>query len=47
MIGILPGEFMRGAALKMELQLAELRFGNYNRVFCQGQLRTVLLPGFR
>src|SRR6266481_1453740 len=31
----------------MQLQLAELRLGNYNRVFRQSELRTILVPGFR
>ena len=46
-IRILTREFMRRSAAQMQLQLAELRLGNYNRVFRQGQLRTVLVPGFR
>src|SRR5262245_65539390 len=47
MVGIQPVELMCCSALQMQLQLAELRLGNYNRVFRQGELRTVLVPGFR
>src|SRR5262249_22880936 len=39
-------EFVRRAALQVQLQLAELRLGNYNRAFRQGELRTVLVPRF-
>ena len=47
MVGILTIEFVRRAALQVQLQLALLRFGNYNRVFRQGELRIVAVPGFR
>src|SRR5215468_2837603 len=47
MIRIEPVEFVCRTPLKVQLQLAELRLRNYNRVFRQGQLRTVLVPGFR
>jgi hypothetical protein len=37
MVRIFTREFMRRAALQMQLQLALLRFGNYNRVLRQGE----------
>ena len=47
MVGILPIEFVRRATLEVQLQLALLRFGNYNRVFRQGESRIVAVPRFR
>lgn len=47
MIRVRPVEFVRRATLQVQLQLAELRLGNYNRVLCQGELRIVCVPGFR
>src|SRR5580692_12218405 len=37
---------MRGPALKVKLQLALFRFGNYNRILRQGELGAVLSSGF-
>src|SRR5262249_61049465 len=46
-VGIFPGKLVSGAGLQMQLQLALIRFGNYNRVLRQGKTRSVLSACFR
>src|SRR5262249_30081911 len=46
-VSIFPGILVRGAGLQMQLQLALIRFGNYNRVLRQGKTRSVLSACFR
>src|SRR5260370_27695644 len=44
---IFAREFVRGAAMQMQLQLALLRFRNNNRALRQRQLRAALRGGLR
>ena len=46
MILIIAREFVGSAAVKMELQLALLGLGNYNRTFRKSDLVTGLGAGF-
>src|SRR6266478_4147785 len=47
MIRVVPRKFVGRAALKMQLQLALLRFGNDHRVLRQGEPGAVLSAGLR
>lgn len=46
-VGDFAGEFVSGAALEMELQLALPGLGNYNRILRQGDLGAAISAGFR
>ena len=46
-IGVLPAYFVCGSALQVQLQLALLRFGNYNRILCQRQPGATFFAHFR
>src|ERR1700687_657704 len=46
-VGVGAIKLMGAAALQMQLQLAEFRLGNYNRIFRQGDVEAVLAAGLR